>query len=81
VRVGYAALPPGGSLVVYEALIDDQRRQNAFGLLMSLNMLIETPGGFDYTGSDCQGWLREAGFRRTRVEHLLGPDSMVVGVK
>jgi hypothetical protein len=77
----YAALPAGGSLVVYEALIDDDRRENAFGLLMSLNMLIETPGGFDYTGADCQGWLREAGFRHTRVEHLLGPDSMVVGVK
>jgi len=77
----YAALPPGGSVVVFEALIDDDRRQNAFGLLMSLNMLIETPGGFDFTGADCQGWMREAGFKETRVEHLVGPDSMVVGVK
>jgi hypothetical protein len=77
----FAALPQGGSLLIYEALIDDERRQNTFGLLMSLNMLIETPGGFDYTGADCQGWLREAGFRQTRVEHLIGPDSMVVGVK
>jgi hypothetical protein len=77
----YAALPPGGSLLVYEALIDDERRHNAFGLLMSLNMLIETPGGFDYTGADCRAWLHEAGFRHTRVEHLVGPDSMVVGVK
>jgi hypothetical protein len=77
----YATLPPGGALVVYEALIDDDRRQNALGLLMSLNMLIETPGGFDYTGADCQGWLAEAGFRRSWVEHLAGPDSMVVGVK
>jgi hypothetical protein len=77
----YAALPKGGALVVYESLIDDERRTNAFGLLMSLNMLIETPGGFDYTGADCQGWMREAGFAQTRVEHLLGPDSMVIGVK
>jgi hypothetical protein len=77
----YAALPPGGALLVYEALIDDDRRQNAFGLLMSLNMLIETPGGFDYTGADCAGWMRAAGFRETRVEHLAGPDSMVVGIK
>ncbi len=77
----YQALPPGGALLVYEALIDDQRRQNAFGLLMSLNMLIETPGGFDYTGADCSAWMREAGFRETRVEHLSGPDSMVVGIK
>ena len=75
------ALPDGGSLIVFEALIDDQRAQNAFGLLMSLNMLIETPGGFDYTGADCSEWMRQAGFRSTRVEHLAGPDSMVVGVK
>jgi O-methyltransferase domain/Dimerisation domain len=77
----YAALPDGGALIVFEALIDDERRQNAFGLLMSLNMLIETPGGFDYTGEDCSGWMREAGFSVTRVEHLIGPDSMVVGIK
>jgi hypothetical protein len=77
----YEALPKGGLLVVYEALIDDDRRENAFGLLMSLNMLIETPGGFDFTGQDCQGWMRETGFAETRVEHLLGPDSMVIGVK
>lgn len=77
----YDALPDGGALIVYEALIDDDRRRNAFGLLMSLNMLIETPGGFDFTGADCQVWMKETGFRETYVEHLAGPDSMVVGVK
>lgn len=77
----YQALPEGGALIVFEALIDDERRQNAFGLIMSLNMLIETPGGFDYTGQDCTAWMKDAGFRETRVEHLIGPDSMVVGIK
>jgi O-methyltransferase domain/Dimerisation domain len=81
IRKVYEALPKSGAFIVYEALIDDDRRENAMGLLMSLNMLIETPGGFDYTGADCQGWMREAGFRRTYVEHLVGPDSMVVGIK
>ena len=80
-KKAYDALPDGGALIVYEALIDDERRSNAFGLLMSLNMLIETPGGFDYTGADCQGWMQETGFRESYVEHLLGPDSMVVGIK
>ena len=67
----YQALPDDGVIVVYEALIDDDRRENAFGLLMSLNMLIETPAGFDFTGADCSAWMRDAGFRQTRLEHLV----------
>ncbi len=81
IRKAFDALPPGGALIVYESIIDDDRRENAFGLLMSLNMLIETPGGFDYTGADCMGWMKDAGFSSARIEHLVGPDSMVVGVK
>lgn len=81
VRKAYEALPAGGAFIAYESIIDDDRSTNAFGLLMSLNMLIETPGGFDYTGADCAGWMKEAGFRETRVEHLVGPDSMVIGIK
>jgi hypothetical protein len=76
-----AALPRGGALIVYDAVIDDARRDNAFGLLMSLNMLIETPGGFDYTGADCRGWMHEAGFVDTRVEPLVGGESMVIARK
>jgi precorrin-6B methylase 2 len=81
IQKAFAAVPPGGALIVYEAIIDDDRSKNAFGLLMSLNMLIETPGGFDYTGADCAGWMKEAGFSATRVEPLVGPDSMVIGIK
>ena len=81
INKAFDALPAGGALIVYEAIIDDDRSKNAFGLLMSLNMLIETPGGFDYTGADCTGWMKEAGFSATRVEPLVGPDSMVVGIK
>ncbi len=81
IRKAYDAVPSGGALIVYESIIDDDRSTNAFGLLMSLNMLIETPGGFDYTGADCQLWMKEVGFKQTRVEHLVGPDSMVIGIK
>ena len=80
-RKVYDALPTGGALIVHEAIIDDQRKRNALGLLMSLNMLIETHGGFDFTGKDCTGWMKDAGFTKTRVEPLVGPDAMVVGVK
>ena len=81
VRKAHEALPSGGAYIVYESIIDDGRSDNAFGLLMSLNMLIETSDGFNYTGADCSGWMKEAGFRETRVEHLIGPDSMVIGIK
>jgi len=80
-RKAYDALPSGGALIVHEAIIDDARKHNAFGLLMSLNMLIETQGGFDFTGADCKRWMKEVGFKRTHVEPLMGPDSMVVGIK
>lgn len=80
-RRAYAALPEGGALIVYEAIIDDERRANTFGLLMSLNMLIETDAGFDYTAADCRSWMTDVGFGETYVEPLVGPDSMVVGIK
>jgi SAM-dependent methyltransferase len=80
-RKAHDALPDGGSLIVYEAIIDDERQENAFGLLMSLNMLIETREGFDYTGADCCGWMADVGFRESYVQHLVGPDSMVVATK
>jgi hypothetical protein len=81
IKKAYEALPDGGALIAYDAVIDDDRRENAFGLMMSLNMLIETPGGFDYTGSDCRGWMAEAGFRDSYVEPLTGGESMVVGIR
>lgn len=81
VKKAYDAVPKGGAFIAYDSIIDDDRSKNAFGLMMSLNMLIETPGGFDYTGADCASWMKEAGFSSTRVEPLVGPDSMVIGIK
>ena len=77
----FDALPPGGAFLVHEALIDDDRRQHVYGLLMSLNMLIDTHGGFDFTGAECTTWLREAGFSATRITPLVGHDALVVGIK
>ena len=80
-KKAYDALPPGGALVVYERLIDDERRVNATGLLSSLNMLLMSAGGFDFTGAECMGWMRETGFRDIKVEPLTTDQSMVVGIK
>ena len=81
IRSAYAALPKGGALVAIESLIDDGRRENAFGLLMSLNMLIEFGDAFDYTGADFRSWCGDAGFKRFDVIHLSGPSSAAVAYK
>jgi predicted O-methyltransferase YrrM len=81
IRSAYAALPPGGALVAIEALIDDARRENVQGLLMSLNMLIEFGDAFDYTGADFRRWCGEAGFKRFEVIPLAGPSSAAVAYK
>src|SRR5713101_2307673 len=81
IRKAYEALPPGGAFVVIEALIDDARRENDFGLLMSLNMLIEFGDAFDYSGADFVGWCKEAGFREFEVIPLAGPSSAAVVYK
>jgi hypothetical protein len=81
VRAAYDALPPGGAFVVIENLIDDSRRENTFGLLMSLNMLIEFGDAFDFTAADFFGWCREVGFSRTEVIPLAGPASAGVAYK
>jgi len=81
IRAAYDALPPGGALVAIEALIDDARRENVQGLLMSLNMLIEFGDAFDYTGADFRQWCSEVGFQRFEVIHLAGPSSAVVAYK
>lgn len=77
----YEALPDGGSLVVIENIIDDDRRENAFGLMMSLNMLIETEEGYDFSFADFNGWARQIGFSETRKMPLTGPSSAVIAVK
>lgn len=81
IRKAYDALPQGGAFVVIEALIDDARRENAFGLMMSLNMLIEFGDAFDYSGSDFVGWCREVGFRDFETIPLTGPSSAAVAYK
>ena len=81
ITAAYDALPAGGALVAIENIIDDDRRKNVFGLLMSLNMLIEFGEAFDFTGADFTGWCKEVGFSRTEIIPLGGPASAAVAYK
>jgi hypothetical protein len=81
IRAAYEALPDGGAFIIIENLIDDARRENAFGLMMSLNMLIEFGDAFDFTGSDFAGWCRDVGFREVEIVPLTGPSSAGIAYK
>jgi precorrin-6B methylase 2 len=81
IKASYDALPEGGALIAVENIIDDERRENAFGLMMSLNMLIEFGDAFDFTGADFWNWCREAGFKRSEVLPLAGPCSAAIAYK
>jgi len=81
IRAAYDALSPGGALVAIEALIDDARRENVQGLLMSLNMLIEFGDAFDYSGADFRLWCTEVGFTRFEVIPLAGPSAAAIAYK
>ena len=81
IQAAYDALPDGGAFVVIENIIDDARRENDFGLMMSLNMLIEFGDAFDFTGADFSGWCGSAGFRDTEIIPLAGPASAGVAYK
>jgi hypothetical protein len=77
----FDALPAGGVFIVIENIIDNDRRQNTFGLLMSLNMLIENGDAFDYTMIDFDGWTKQAGFKKTELMRLMGPTSAAIAYK
>lgn len=81
IRSAYEALPPGGTFVAIENMIDDARRKSVFGLISSLNMLIESGDGFDFTGADFSGWCTEAGFKKVDILPLAGQASAGVAVK
>lgn len=80
-KKAFEALPSGGALVAIENIIDDERKQNSFGLMMSLNMLIETGTGFDYTFTDFTKWAKATGFKNTSLVQLTGPSSAAIAIK
>ena len=80
-KKAYDALPTGGAFVAIENIIDDERKQNVFGMMMSLNMLIETSTGFDYTFADFNKWTIKVGFKSTALLPLAGPTSAAIAYK
>ena len=80
-KKAFDALPEGGVFVAIENVIDDERNKNIVGLMMSLNMLIETGKGFDYTFADFNIWAKKVGFKSTAILPLAGPSSAAIAYK
>jgi hypothetical protein len=81
IKKAYNALPDGGAFIAIEAIIDNERKSNVFGLSMSLNMLVEFGVAFDFTGADFESWVKEAGFKRVEIVPLAGPSSAAIAIK
>ena len=81
IKKAYNALPEGGAFIAVEAIIDDERKHNVFGLSMSLNMLLEFGVAFDFTGTDFESWVKEAGFKKVEIVPLAGPASAAIAIK
>jgi hypothetical protein len=79
-KKAYNVIPTGGALVVYGRLIDDDR-SSVDGLLSSLNMLLMSAGGSNFTGAECRSWMSATGFRKADVEPLTVDQTMIVGLK
>jgi len=77
----YDTLPANGVFIAIENIIDNERKQNTFGMLMSLNMLIENGDAFDYTFNDFTGWAKQAGFKNMELLPLAGPTSAAIAYK
>jgi predicted O-methyltransferase YrrM len=79
----YAALPPGGLVIVSELLLDADRTGPAPAALMGMNMLVETIGGRNYSDAEYAEWLAGAGFTGVRTVRFDAPgaNGAVLGVK
>jgi hypothetical protein len=64
-------------------LVNDEKTGPPPAALMSLNMLIETRGGRNYTAAEYEGWLQDTGFVRihTVMFEAAGANGAVVGYK
>jgi len=80
-KAAYDALPAHGVFIAVENMIDDARREHAFGLLISLNMLIEFGDAFDFTGANFRDWCFDAGFRRVEMLPLGGTATAGIAFK
>ncbi|AGL16641.1 methyltransferase [Actinoplanes sp. N902-109] len=80
VAKAFEAVNPGGALLVYDRMLraDGRRLPN---LVISLDMMLTTPGGQEYPAAEYEQWLAGAGFQDISARPLGEDDTLVVGHK
>jgi 8-O-methyltransferase len=80
IRRAYRALKPGGSLIIYDRMIDDALSDPDV-LIFSLTVMLTSAGGSEYRVRECDQWLREAGFSDITITPILENHTFVLARK
>ena len=71
------ALKPGGTLVINDFILNNDRTGHPFAMMFASQMLVVTKNGFTYRQSDYREWLSEAGFKSVDIVPTPGPSTLV----
>ncbi|MGE5444424.1 MAG: methyltransferase [Ignavibacteriales bacterium] len=78
----YASLNRNGRIIIKDHILDDTLTGPAIGAIFSVQMLLVTKGR-DYSFREVEGWLEDAGFKKSEWIRLKPPltSSLVIGWK
>jgi ubiquinone/menaquinone biosynthesis C-methylase UbiE len=71
------ALKPGGTLVINDFILNDDRTGHPFALIFAAQMLVVSKSGFTYRQADYRQWLGEAGFHSVDIVPTPTPATLV----
>lgn len=80
VKRAFNSVRPGGVLLVYDPMLDPERRR-LDNLILSMFMLVSSPGGCEYTPNECAGWMVDSGFTEVTSMSLPAKETLVIGHK
>ncbi|MDG4809531.1 class I SAM-dependent methyltransferase [Micromonospora sp. WMMD1120] len=73
-----AALKPGGTLVVNDYVVDDDRSGPPFALIFASEMLLKSRQGGTWRRAEYQSWLTKAGFDDVTFHPTPSPATLVI---
>jgi hypothetical protein len=80
-RKSFAALNPGGRIVMRDFILEDDKTAPRHAAVFSLNMLVGTPRGSNHSCGEYKEWLEQSGFAGVHHVELSTPASLMIGTK